>query len=183
MTFSRHLVPAAIALAGLLMAGGAFAQLKLPGGSAAGTGGGMSAPASPAPASPGPAAAGPGAEPASATTEMEDAARLAASGWLLLLDRKDWGTAWDTSAAMFRSTVPLPAWMDGIPKARQPLGALVERTPVAAVYKTQLEGRPQGHYVTVVFNSRFDKKPDAQEIVTTVREPDGKWRVTGYSTR
>jgi hypothetical protein len=114
---------------------------------------------------------------------MENAGQLAAAGWLLLLDRKDWGMAWDTSAAMFRATVPLPAWMDGIPKVREPLGALVERSPGDATYRNQLQGRPAGDYVTAVFITRFENKPDAQEIVTTVREPDGKWRVTGYATR
>lgn len=108
---------------------------------------------------------------------------MAAMGWLLLLDRRDWGTAWDTSAAMFRAAVPLATWMDGIPKARAPLGALQERKPLEAVYRDKLQGRPDGDYVTVIFASRFEKKPDAQEIVTTVRDTDGKWRVTGYSTR
>jgi hypothetical protein len=51
------------------------------------------------------------------------------------------------------------------------------------VYKTTLEGRPNGDYVTVIYGSKFSKKDDVVEIVTTVREADGKWRVTGYSTR
>jgi hypothetical protein len=37
--------------------------------------------------------------------------------------------------------------------------------------------------VTVEFTSKFDKKPVVQELVTTVRESDGRWRVTGYQTR
>ena len=77
--------------------------------------------------------------------------------------------------------VPLPTWMDGIPKVREPFGALVERTPAESVYKTTLEGRPNGEYVTSIFLSKFDKR-ELQEVVTTVRDTDGKWRVTGYST-
>jgi hypothetical protein len=72
--------------------------------------------------------------------------------------------------------------MDGIPKVREPFGALVERVPAESVYKTTLEGRPDGEYVSVNFVSKFDKQ-EVQEVVTTVREADGKWRVTGYSTR
>lgn len=45
-----------------------------------------------------------------------------------------------------------------------------------------LPGRPAGDYVTVIFLSRFDNK-ELQEIVTTALEQDGRWRVTGYSTR
>ncbi|TFY96861.1 DUF4019 domain-containing protein [Ramlibacter rhizophilus] len=190
--------PLAFALAGLL-ATSAFAQLKLPGsGGAAGASRppGLTSPASTPPAPPPaeraaaerPAADKPAAEPARPdaagnTAEMEQAAQLAAQGWLLLLDRRDWGTAYDTSAAMFRSAVKLPQWMDGIPKVRAPLGKVIERKPVEAVYRDKLQGRPDGDYVTILFATQFEKKPDAQEILTTVREPDGKWRVTGYSTR
>ena len=72
--------------------------------------------------------------------------------------------------------------MDGIPKARD-MGDFVEREPDEAVYKTTLEGRPNGDYVTIFYSSKFSKKDDVVEIVTTVREADGKWRVIGYQTR
>ena len=42
---------------------------------------------------------------------------------------------------------------------------------------------PNGDYVTIVYGSKFSAKADVVEIVTTVLEADGKWRVTGYSTR
>jgi hypothetical protein len=135
----------------------------------------------------GPAASAAAAAPApeaksSADVEKEAAGKLAAQGWLLLLDRKDWGRAWETSSSVFRQTVPLPAWMDGIPKVRADLGTFVERTPADSAYKTTLAGRPDGEYVTVIFLSKFDKR-EVQEVITTVRDTDGKWRVTGYSTR
>ncbi len=115
--------------------------------------------------------------------EMEKAGRIAAQAWLLLLDRRDWGTAWDAGSTMFRQAVPLAAWMEGIPKVREPFGAFVEREPVEVAYKKTLPGRPDGDYVTVLFTSRFAKKADVQELVTTVREPDGRWRITGYTAR
>ena len=114
--------------------------------------------------------------------EKEKAGALAAQGWLTLLDRRDWGTAWETAAGMFHSSVPLGTWMDGIPKVRGDLGNLLERAPAVAEYKNQLPGRPVGDYVTTIFDSRFEQR-QVEEVVTAVREPDGKWRVTGYSTR
>lgn len=129
-----------------------------------------------------PQAASSAAAPTKANAEKEAAGKLAAAGWLVLLDRRDWGRAWETASGVFRSTVPLPAWMDGIPKVREAFGNFVERTPAETVYKTTLEGRPDGEYVSVIFVSKFEKK-ELQEVVTTVRENDGKWRVTGYSTR
>jgi hypothetical protein len=132
--------------------------------------------AAPAPAAPAPAAPSPHAD-------QEQAGQLAAHGWLGLLDRRDWGTAWDASSTVFRQNVPLPAWMDGIPKVRAPLGTLVERKLADVGYRTTLPGRPDGEYVTVIFHSKFDKKEQVEEMVTTVRESDGRWRVTGYQTR
>ena len=155
------------ALAALLFTATANAQLKAPKQPAATT-------------KPAAAASAPAANNANA--EKETAGKLAAAGWLVLLDRRDWGRAWETSSAVFRNSVPLATWMDGIPKVREPFGAFVERAPANSSYKTTLEGRPEGEYVSVIFVSKFDKK-ELQEVVTTVREADGKWRVTGYSTR
>ena len=115
--------------------------------------------------------------------DLEKAGQTAAHAWLLLLDRKDWGTAWDASSQMFRQAVPLPAWMEGIPKMREPFGAFIERQPAEVAYKTSLPGRPAGDYVTVLFESKFANKANVEETVTTVREPDGRWRVTGYTAR
>lgn len=116
------------------------------------------------------------------TPEKEAAGALAAQGWLVLLDRKDWGRAWETTGSVFRSKVPLGTWMDAIPKVREPLGTLVERKPVEAAYKTTLQGQPDGEYVTAVFQTKFTNR-EVAEVLTMVHEPDGKWRVTGYSAQ
>src|SRR5688500_9428260 len=84
----------------------------------------------PQPAVPASAAAAP-AKPAvpAATPEVaakEAAGKLAAQGWLLLLDRRDWGRAWESSSSVFRTAVPLANWMDGIPKVREAFGTFVE---------------------------------------------------------
>ena len=97
--------------------------------------------------------------------EHEKAGQMAAHAWLLLLDRRDWGTAWDASSGVFRQSVPLGTWMDNIPKLREPLGAFVERQPGTAVYKRTLAGRPEADYVTVQFTSKFAKKSDVQEVL------------------
>ena len=174
MTFSRSLLAA---WAMVLFSAGAGAQLKLPLGKPAT---GLSKPAPPA-AAPAPAAPAASA-PADAVAEKEAAGKLAAGGWLVLLDRHDWGRSWETASTGFRTTVPLGTWMDNVPKVRDGLGALVERTPAEMSYKTSLPGRPPGEYVSVIFLSKFENK-QVQEEVTTIREPDGHWRVTGYSAR
>lgn len=156
-----------LAVAALLATGMAQAQLKPP--------------ANAAPAKPAPAPAAAPAADVKKDPEKERAGQNAAHAWLMLLDRRDWGTAWDASSAVFRQSVPLSSWMDNIPKVRTPFGNFVEREPGEVVYKTSLAGRPDGEYVSVIFQSKFEKKPLVLETVTTVREPDGRWRVTGYT--
>lgn len=169
-------------LCGLLAATAASAQLKAP------RSGGPSLAAPPAASSTtAPTPSAPAASSAESTTgdtaQMEKAGELTALGWLMLLDRKDWGSAWESSSQVFRTQVPIGTWMDAIPKVREPLGTLTERERLEIAYKSALPGRPAGDYVTVIFASRFTNRPDTQEVVTTARDADGKWRVLGYSTR
>ena len=160
-----------VAVAAALFAATAGAQLKLP----------RDKPAAAASAAQAPAAA-PASQAKSDTADKEAAGKLAAGGWLTLLDRRDWGRSWDTASTTFRTSVPLATWMDNLPKVREDLGALVERIPAESSYKTVLPGQPPGEYVTAIFLSKFEKK-EVQEVVTTLREPDGRWRVTGYLVR
>ena len=46
-------------------------------------------------------------------------------------------------------------------------------------FKPSLPGMPDGDYVTVRFSTNFEKRNDAQELVTLVYE-DGAWRPLGY---
>lgn len=115
--------------------------------------------------------------------EFEKAGEMSAHAWLLLLDRKDWGSAWDVSSQLFRKNVPLGAWMDNIPKLREPFGAFAQRQPLRAFYKKTLTGHPPGDYVTAVFVTQFAGKKDVIETVSTMRDSDGRWRVTGYQAQ
>jgi hypothetical protein len=125
--------------------------------------------------------------PASPSEEMkteaqslkEMAARLAAEQWLAIVDSGDYGKAWDRSARRFRETVTRQQWVEGLPKTRGALGAMKSRRVEVASYKSSLPGMPSGDYVTVRFSTNFDKKNDAQEMVTLVLE-DGTWRPLGY---
>nr|WP_315239269.1 DUF4019 domain-containing protein [uncultured Albidiferax sp.] len=127
------------------------------------------------------------AAPASAASAAELAkqaeGQLAAAGWLSMLDRGNWGGAYEASSQLFRNMVPIGAWMDSIPGVRAPFGAFESRTASTVAYKTSLAGRPDGEYVTAIFDTQFAGKRNVEEIVTTVREADGQWRVIGYQPR
>jgi hypothetical protein len=44
-------------------------------------------------------------------------------------------------------------------------------------------GAPVGEYVAIVYDSRFDRRPVAIELLTAERGADGRWRIAGYSIR
>lgn len=164
MTLRRFVVPA-LALAGVFASGIASAQLK--------------------PSGPGT----PPLPPPAAQEQKQDsqivkelAARGAAEKWLALLDARDYGKAWDQCADLFRQRVTREQWVESMPTARGAFGAMKERKVEVASYRTSLPGAPDGEYVTVRFATRFEKKTDAEELLTLVYE-GGSWRPTGYFIR
>jgi len=119
---------------------------------------------------------------AEAQASKELAARMAAERWLALLDAGEYGKAWDGCAQLFRQRVTRQQWIESLPPTRSAFGALKERHSEVATYKTSLPGAPDGEYVTVRFSSQFEKKADAEELLTLILE-DGAWRPTGYFIR
>jgi len=116
---------------------------------------------------------------ASVVEAKEAAAQAAAEKWLALLDRGEFGKAWDETAKLFRERVKRQQWVDGLPATRKPFGSMKSRKFELAVYKTSLPGAPDGEYVTMRFITAFEKKSDAEELLTLALE-DGAWRATGY---
>lgn len=114
-----------------------------------------------------------------AVAAKEVAAREVAEKWLVLLDQKEYGKAWDECATLFQQRVTRQQWMEGMPASRGALGAVKFRRSALAAYKTSLPGAPDDEYVTLGFTTSFEKKEDAEELMTMVFEK-GTWRPTGY---
>ena len=112
----------------------------------------------------------------------ELAAQAAGEKWLGLLDRGEYGKAWDDCAALFRQRVTREQWIESLPSTRAPFGAMKSRKVEVAAYKTSLPGAPDGQYVTVRYRTNFEKKENAEELITLALE-DGLWRPTGYFIR
>lgn len=112
----------------------------------------------------------------------EAAAQAAAEKWLALLDRGEFGKAWDECAQLFRERVTRQQWLDGMPADRAPLGTMKSRKFEIAVYKTSLPGAPDGEYVTARFVTTFEKKDQVEELLTLALE-NGVWRTTGYQIK
>jgi hypothetical protein len=118
-----------------------------------------------------------GQDPAATTVQHT------ARDWLVLTDRGDGAASWDAAARQFKNALPRDRWADSLQKARDPFGALAQRTVLSTTFATSFPGAPDGNYAIVLFRTSFAKKTDASETVTLEREADGAWRVVGYVIR
>jgi hypothetical protein len=118
--------------------------------------------------------------PASPHAEDERVARERANAWLDLVDQGQYRESWDAAAQLFQTSTPKEKWTTALRGARGPLGNSSSRELRATEYKTELEGAPAGEYVVVHYDSAFEHKPAAREIVTLVKQSDDSWKVAGY---
>ena len=113
-------------------------------------------------------------------SEKVVSAQSAAKSWLALTDAAEYSRSWEQAAVLFQTTVSKSNWQNAIQSARSPLGSLKSRTVKSATFTKSLPGVPDGEYVVIQYDSQFEHKPNAIETVTTMREKDGSWKVSGY---
>lgn len=111
------------------------------------------------------------------------AAEVAAKTWLQKLDDGDYRGTWDTAAASFRKAITRDKWDADVGAVRKAVGALQVRNNRGARFTRSLPGAPDGDYVLIQNDTRFQHKAAAMETVTMAREADGVWRLAGYFVR
>jgi hypothetical protein len=114
------------------------------------------------------------------TVDQETEAVTAAEGWLALVDAGKYGESWKAASGYFKIAVPQGQWEQSLKAVRSPLGKLVSRKLLSKTYMTSLPGAPDGEYLVIQFETSFQNKKSAIEIITPMKEKDGKWRVSGY---
>lgn len=110
-------------------------------------------------------------------------AERAALEWLALADGADVAGTWAAAATLFQCAVSEEEWVRLLNAVRAPFGAVVARTLRTGRAATELPGAPDGEYVVLEFDTRFERKRGATETVTPMRDADGRWRVSGYYIR
>lgn len=108
------------------------------------------------------------------------AATSAAVSWLKLVDDAQYDASWTNAASAFRAAVTSADWSKTAGKLRGQLGKVVTRNLASAQYTTQVPSAPDGKYVIVQYDTRFERKASAVETVTPMQDTDGSWRVSGY---
>jgi len=121
-------------------------------------------------------------EPATEDASVKTA-EAAASAWLALVDAGNYAASWREASSLFKKQVNEEQWKSAVASARQPFGALVSRRLKSAKFLTSLPGAPDGEYVVLDYDTSFEKKKEAFERVTPMKDTDGVWRVSGYYVR
>ena len=117
--------------------------------------------------------------PVWAAETPEDLAQKAAESWLRLVDEGKYEESWDQAAKLFKGAVTREQWKQAAAGVRGPLGKLVSPRQ-AREYTEKVPGGGRERVNTP--NERFENKIVGDRTVTPMLDPDGTWRVSGYSS-
>jgi hypothetical protein len=107
----------------------------------------------------------------------------AAAAWLALVDGQRYGETWDKSSELFQKATQKLQWEVSLQTIRGPLGPAAYRKLRSAAYTRALPGAPPGEYVVIQYDTNFETRPLTTETITTSKDKDGAWRVSGYFIR
>ncbi len=108
----------------------------------------------------------------------------AMTSWLNTIDEGDYPKSWKNASKFFRTAVTEEQWIAACKSVRGPLGKLIERELVSALYQTEIP-LPDGtlkkaKVVIAQFDASYENLDSARETVTFEQEEDGSWRASGY---
>ena len=106
-----------------------------------------------------------------------------AQAWLAAVDAGRYGASWEDAAPLFKEAMDKVKWETTIESVRAPLGTAINRKLRQAFYTRALPNAPEGEYVVIQYDTRFENRPLSTEIVTPMKAADGTWKISGYSIR
>jgi len=107
-------------------------------------------------------------------------AKKAALDWLALADAGKFEETWVEAASSFQKAQTKAAWAKGLGGARPTMGKIITRTYLNHEIRTVLPNLAPGKYITVRFNSVFEKHKDGAESVTLVKDGTRGFRMMSY---
>jgi hypothetical protein len=126
----------------------------------------------------------------SAETETEtiinpdlQTSKEAAEEWLKLLDQKNYDQSWDKGAATLQLLIPKKDWRKLMESIHRPMGEIKSRQIIEQRPAKDPVGLPKGEYMVLVYKSSFSAKPTANELLTMVKESDGRWKILTYQVK
>ena len=107
-------------------------------------------------------------------------AQMAATNWLVQIDKGEDLESWDNAAQYFQNQILQDRWSAALKASRGPLGNSTSRNINSSEFRSELPGAPDGNYYILTYNSSFENKASAIETITLTKGIDGKWRAVGY---
>ena len=107
-------------------------------------------------------------------------ATAAAETWLGHVDAGDYAGSWREASAYVQGAITEQAWVASLTRVRTPMGPLLSRQLTQVQHTTSVPGAPDGDYVVIQFDTRFEHKQAAVETVTFLQEKKGEWKAAGY---
>jgi len=104
----------------------------------------------------------------------------AADSWMSLVTEGNYGESWEQASNLFKNAVSKSDWEKSLNGILPAFGKMINRELLSATFKTSLPGAPDGEYVVIEYKTKFEKKAEAIETVTPMKDTDGEWRVSGY---
>ena len=111
--------------------------------------------------------------------DKAEKAKASAMEFLQLIDAKKYAESWQIAAGLMKDKVTEQEWVEKLTKAQALSGALVERSEKDASYSSTAKDSPDGEYIALTFESRYQRAESVSEYVTVMLE-DGHWKVAGY---
>lgn len=110
-------------------------------------------------------------------------AEVATTGWLAAADAGDYARSWREAAGLLQNSVTQAQWERALQTNRLPRGSVKSRTLKAATYSLTLPGAPDGEYMFIQYETRFEFNSVAIETLTAMKDRDNTWKVAGYFIR
>ncbi|MBA3602398.1 MAG: DUF4019 domain-containing protein [Parachlamydiaceae bacterium] len=100
--------------------------------------------------------------------------------WLAVVDKGDFGNAYDMTTKALQFTMPRNEWVVMIQAMKGSLGQVTERKVIDIRTAKDPKGAPQGDYMIFIYETTFSNGKKATEILS-LQEHIGVWRVYSYT--
>tara|TARA_B100000902_G_scaffold12252_1_gene14927 strand:- start:63266 stop:63667 length:402 start_codon:yes stop_codon:yes gene_type:complete len=110
----------------------------------------------------------------------DNKAILSVENWISLIDNKKYKLSWEKSDDLVKNMISIENWEVIMNGARSPLGDMLERTILSNEFKSEVPGAPDGEYIIIIYESKFENKNSALETITARKNKDNLWKVVGY---
>jgi len=104
---------------------------------------------------------------------------VAATEWLGLIDKGEYGESWVKADTFFRSQLSQEKWEQALVGVRAPLGTVISRKELSNTEYSELPGAPDGEYIVIQFQTSFQNKKSSVETLT-LSKSSGQWQAVGY---